>query len=79
MCKTYNSIPSTLMLTDYFDDIIEPYDDKQHELKRNKETERLPTFDQQTIVIDVSAEPKPLTVVNEDDINSVLRQMDHVS
>ncbi|KAH8869677.1 Spectrin beta chain [Schistosoma japonicum] len=41
MCETYNSIASTLMLTDYLDDIIEPNEDKQHEMNRNKETEPL--------------------------------------
>ncbi|KAH8874874.1 spectrin beta chain [Schistosoma japonicum] len=79
MCKTYNSIPSTLMLTDYLDDIIEPKKDKQHELHRNKERERLSTVDQQTIVIDVLAEQKSFTVDKEFVINSTSKQIDHVS
>ncbi|KAH8869698.1 Spectrin beta chain [Schistosoma japonicum] len=79
MCETYKSIPSTLMLTDYLDDIIEPNEDKQHEMNRNKETERLFTVDQQSIVIDVLAEQKAFTVDEKDDINSTLRQMDHVA
>ncbi|KAH8855954.1 Spectrin beta chain [Schistosoma japonicum] len=32
MCETYNSIPSTPMLTDYLDDTIEPNKYKHHEL-----------------------------------------------
>ncbi|KAH8869690.1 spectrin beta chain [Schistosoma japonicum] len=75
-CETYNSIPSTLMLTDYLDDIIEPNEDKQHEMNRNKETKRLST---QSIVIDVLAKQRSFTVDKEDVINSTLRQMDHVS
>ncbi|KAH8869693.1 spectrin beta chain [Schistosoma japonicum] len=76
MCETYKSIPSTLMLTDYLDEITEPNEDKQHEMNRNKETKRLST---QSIVIDVLAEQKAFTVDKEDVINSTLRQMDHVS
>ncbi|KAH8869688.1 spectrin beta chain [Schistosoma japonicum] len=70
MCETYKSIPSTLMLTDYLDDIIEPNEDKQHEMSRNKETEPLFT---------VLTSKKAFTVDKEDVINSTLRQMDHVS
>ncbi|KAH8869689.1 spectrin beta chain [Schistosoma japonicum] len=76
MCETYNSIASTLMLTDYLDDIIEPNEDKQHEMNRNKETEPLFT---QTFVTDVLTEQKSFTVDKEDVVNSTLRQMDHVS
>ncbi|TNN11257.1 hypothetical protein EWB00_004733, partial [Schistosoma japonicum] len=57
--------------------ISKPNEDKQHELNRNKERERLSTVDQQTIVIDVLAEQKSLTVDKEIVINSTSRQMDH--
>ncbi|KAH8855950.1 spectrin beta chain [Schistosoma japonicum] len=77
MCETYNSIPSTLILTDYLDDTIEPNEDTQHEMNRNKERERISTFDQQTIVIDVLTEQKSLTVDKENVINSTSRQMGH--
>ncbi|TNN12174.1 putative spectrin beta chain [Schistosoma japonicum] len=77
MCGTYNSIPLTLMLTDYLNDIIEPNEDKQHEMYSNKESGRLSTVDQQTNVIDVLAKQQLFTVDKEIVINSTSRQMDH--
>ncbi|TNN06573.1 Spectrin beta chain, non-erythrocytic 1, partial [Schistosoma japonicum] len=78
MCETYNSIQSTLMLTDYLDDIIEHNEHKQHEMNSDEEREQLSTVDEQTIVTDLLTEQKSLTVDKEIVINSTLRQMDHI-
>ncbi|CAH8552795.1 unnamed protein product [Schistosoma turkestanicum] len=70
ICETYNSVQSISMLTDYFNDLIEPVQD-------GNKTVQLSIADKHDIT-NVLGEEKTLTVAKEIVINSTLRQMDHI-